>query len=468
MNNDVKALKSGIWYTAASFLTKSIGLITTPIFTRMLSHAEFGLYSNYQSWLSILSLVVTLNLGSTFISARYDYEDRFDEYILSTLALGTFSVLLWTVVLNIAYPFIASVLGVERIYLNCMMLYLLMSSAVSMYQTRERYYFEYKKTVLISVIISVGTSVVSVILVLLMDNRLAGRIYGSALPTILTGLVLYNIIVLKGKKITLTDWVYAIPICLPFIPHLLSMTILGSVDRIMITNICGEEDNALYSVAYTCGSLITILITSMNTAYAPWLGEKLHQDKYNEVRSFSIKYITAFVYLMLGAMLLTPEMLMLLGGKSYMAAKTVMPPVTCGVACQFLYTMFVNVEQFKKKTLGMAIGSMSAALLNYILNAIFIPRFGYTAAAYTTLFSYLWLLCVHMFLVYRIGYHHVYDYRFVTTIVGLLLIVTLGVNLLYRSSEMRYVFVVCYIFLSLLVIYKYGRRILQYYHDMKR
>ena len=34
-NNNVKALKSGIWYTAANFLTKSIGFITTPIFTRL-------------------------------------------------------------------------------------------------------------------------------------------------------------------------------------------------------------------------------------------------------------------------------------------------------------------------------------------------------------------------------------------------------------------------------------------------
>ena len=69
-NNNVKALKSGIWYTAANFLTKSIGFITTPIFTRLMTHDEFGLYNNFTSWTSTLTILVTLNLTSTFISAR--------------------------------------------------------------------------------------------------------------------------------------------------------------------------------------------------------------------------------------------------------------------------------------------------------------------------------------------------------------------------------------------------------------
>lgn len=41
--NNVKAIKSRIWYTAANFIMKGVGFITMPIFTRMLSHEEFGL-----------------------------------------------------------------------------------------------------------------------------------------------------------------------------------------------------------------------------------------------------------------------------------------------------------------------------------------------------------------------------------------------------------------------------------------
>lgn len=71
-SNNEKALKSGVWYTVANFIMKGIGFITTPIFTRLLSHSEFGLYSNYASWLQTFTMFVTLNLASTFISARFD------------------------------------------------------------------------------------------------------------------------------------------------------------------------------------------------------------------------------------------------------------------------------------------------------------------------------------------------------------------------------------------------------------
>ncbi len=470
MSNNTKALKSGVWYTAANFLTKSIGLITTPIFTRILTKADFGAYSNYTSWLSIFTILLTLNLGATFISARFDYEDSFDEYISSSLALSTLTIGIGALILNIIYVPFQEKLGIDRIYLNCMMVYLVMESAVSMFQVKQRYEFKYKISVFVSLLITVSTALVSVLLVTTLDNKLSGRIYGAAFPTIIIGAVIYLYLFFSGKKVKVSHWKYAIPIALPFIPHLLSMSILGSMDRIMITNICGKEDNALYSLAYTCGSIITILVSSMNTAYSPWLGHKLNEDtdeSFTEIRKFSRVYIGAFSFACIGIMLITPEVLMILGGKKYIEAKYVMPPVTCGVSCQFFYTMFVNVEQYKKKTIGMAIASVSAALLNYGLNAFFIPRFGYIAAAYTTLAGYLWLLAAHMFLVKRLGYDKTYDYKFVIGITALLLAITAGVNFIYNYTIIRYAVILVYGGITVFIAVKYGKKLIERYKSIK-
>ena len=51
--------------------------------------------------------------------------------------------------------------------------------------------------------------------------------------------------------------------------------------------------------------------------------------------------------------------------------------------------MFICVEFYYEKKKRLVIASVVAALLNIILNWIFIPKFGYIAAAYTTLFSYI-------------------------------------------------------------------------------
>lgn len=470
MSNNTKALKSGVWYTLANFLTSSIGLITTPIFTRLLTKADFGAYSNYTSWLSIFSILLTLNLGTTFISARFDYKDHFDEYISSSLVLSTITIGIGTLIINLVYVPFQDKFGIDRIYLNCMMVYLVMSSAVTMFQIRERYEFKYKISVFVSMLIALSTAFLSVILVKNMSNKLSGRIIGAAFPTIIVGVLIFIFLLVNGKRVKINCWKYALPIALPFIPHLLSMSVLNSMDKIMITNICGEEQNALYSLAYTCGSIITILVNSMNTAYSPWLGHKLTENtdsSYKEIKSFSKVYIGVFIFACIGVMLVTPEFLLMMGKRDYYDARFVMPPITCGVGCQFLYTMFVNVEQYKKKTVGMAIASVSAALLNYGLNAIFIPKFGYIAAAYTTLAGYLWLLAAHMFLVKRLGYSKTYDYKFVIIITAALICITMSVNYLYNYLIIRYLFVAVYSCITVFLAVKYGKVLLEKYKSMK-
>ncbi len=438
-NTGNKALKAGAWYTVSNFLMRSIGIITTPIFARILTKGEFGNYNNFTAVLSVLTIVITLNLDSTFISARYEYEKSFDEYILSVLSLSTLSSMIAILALNLLYPVLASVMLIDRFYMNCILVYIVFLPAVNMFQAREQYYYRYKMSVFLGCLVTVGTTLLSVLLVTTMDDRLTGRIVGSLIPTILVGLVLYFVILKNGKHITTKYWKYAIKICLPYIPHLLSMSLLNSMDKNMILRICGEEDNAVYSLAYTCGSLVTILIVSLNSAFAPWLGKKLHEKKYKDIRDFSVKYILIFVALAFMLIIFAPEALYIMGGKPYLVALYVMPPVACGCIFQFLYTMFVNVEQFSKKTIGMAFASASAAILNYVLNAIYIPRYGFIAAAYTTLAGFAWLLLSHMLLVFVYKLHEVYPYKIVFAAAGGSLVLTLGVNYLYDAPVLRYV-----------------------------
>lgn len=443
--NDVsRALKSGIWYTASNFLIKGIAFLTTPIFTRLLTRTEFGLYNNYVSWLAIVTILVTLNLDSTLISARYDFERKFDEYIFSVLFLSTLSTVAWLLVVNIFSEAFVSLLGMDLVYINAMLVYLLFLPAVTLFQARERYLFEFKKTVATSLFIAIGTAFFSVLLVVNMQNKLTGRIVGSIVPTVLLGIVLYTYFIKKGKRIVSSYWKYALPVSLPFIPHLLSLTLLNSTDRVMITRWCGAEDNAIYSLAYTCGSMVTMLMASMNSAYAPWLGEKLNAGKHDEIRKFSKKYIIGFAFLATGIMAFAPEVLYILGGKSYQEAKFVMAPIAMGCVCQFIYTMFVNVEQFKKKTVGMAIASVTAALVNLVLNYIFIPKVGYLAAAYTTLVGYMVLLGIHMFLVYRLNLSDVYDYKVIIKMVLVMLGITVLMDTMYSFILIRYMFIGLY------------------------
>lgn len=79
----------------------------------------------------------------------------------------------------------------DLVYIDAMLVYLLFLPAVSLFQARERYLFEYKKTVATSLFVAIGTALLSVLLVVNMQNNLTGRIVGSIGPTFLLGIVLF-------------------------------------------------------------------------------------------------------------------------------------------------------------------------------------------------------------------------------------------------------------------------------------
>ncbi len=460
MSDGKVVVRSGLWYTIANFLTKGVLFLTTPIFTRLLTKAEFGAFNNFSSWLNILVIIVTLNVEASLISARYDYEDKLDSYIFSALSLSSISTIAWALVFNIFMDPISKFFEIDPIYINCMFGYLMFFPALQLFQAQERFFFRYKNSVALSIGTTVGSCVLSVIFVLLMQNRLAGRIFGHVIPTVVIGLALYFYIAKKGKRIDFSTYKYIFKVCLPYIPHLLSMTILSSTDRIMITKMCGEVDNAYYSVAYNVAMIVTLLLTALNGAFSPWLAEKLAKEEYKDIRKVSKVYILVFMFFGLGLMLLSPEVLYIMGGPSYMEAKPVMIPVAVGCMCQFLYTMFVNIEQFYKKTVGMAIASASAALLNYLLNLWLIPIYGYVAAAYTTLIGYLWLLGIHMILVRVMKKHEVYSYKFVFGVLGGLGVTTLLMSLIYQNFVVRYICILVYVIVFLALVIKNRKAIL--------
>ncbi len=433
-----KAIKSGIWYTVSNFIVRAIGFITTPIFTRLLTKSEFGEFSNFITWTSIILIVTSLNLESSLIRARYDFEDSLNDYVFSMMILSALSTAVWFVVFLLSGSFFCDAFSMSREEVDAMFLYLLFVPFVNLFQAAERYKFKYKMTVLTSMAISVGSSLLSVVLVIAMPERLRGRIIGYILPTAIIGLIILFYYSIQHSRVHFIYWKYALPFALPFIPHLLAMLLLGGMDKVMINKMCGAEDLALYSLAYSVGSLITILVNSINNAYSPWLGEKLSNEDYKKIKRVSFPYAFTFSLVGSAAVLVTPEVLLIMGGHSYLDAMYVMPPVAAGCIMQFLYCMYVNVEQYEKKTIGMAIASVIAAALNYVLNYIFILKFGYIAAAYTTYIGYLSLLLMHMFLVKRIGMSYVYNNRKILITALIISIVIFLYNFILDKPIVRY------------------------------
>lgn len=453
-NNGNRVIKSGIWYTAANFITKGINFLTIPIFTRLLTKAEFGNYNNFLSWLSLMTIISTLSLSTSLIRARFDYKDDLYSYVKSILVLGTLWTSLVFIITQIGSSYFTKLFSMSNEYIIYMFIYIAVAPALDIFQNLQQFQYKYKFSVTITIVSAISTVGVSLLLMAILPNKYLGRMIGAYVPLIIICCTIYIYFVAYGGNIRIIYWKYALKICLPFVPHLLAMTILNSTDRVMITKICGSEATALYSLAYTCSMAVSVLWNSFNTAFSPWLGEKLHGKDYDAIYKISIKYILLFAIPVIGIMLISPELILILGGKSYISSKYVMPPVMLGCFFQFLYSMYVNIEQFEKKTIGMAVASACAALLNLGLNAVFIPIYGYVAAAYTTLIGYIFLALVHFWLVRRMGMTIVYNNKGMIQVSLIIIFIGIGVNILYKIDILRYIIIGCYIILLAILLYR--------------
>lgn len=455
------ALRSGVWYTAAAVIEKAVWVFGIAFLTRLLTKAEYGVYTNYTSWLSILTILATLNLECTLMSAVRDCKEKLDSYLLSLLGISTTLTGLWFILALVFRSQAEQIMQLDFKYILCMLVYLLFLPAVTLFRNRERFAYHYRRSVLAGTGTVLLSELTALLLVLCMPDRLTGRIVGSILPTMLVGTVLYGYFLRRGRKPEAAHVRYALPIALPYVPHLLSMIVLHSMDRIMITRLCGEEETALYSLAYNCGMMIALLQIPMNEAFSPWLAKRLAAGERQTVRQMSLPYFGVLAYGALGVMLVSPEILWVLGGAQYTEAQCVMPPITLGCVCQFAYMMLVNVEQYQKKTVGMALASVSAALLNGVLNLVCIPRYGYAAAAYTTLAGYLWLYAAHLFLVRRSGYGDVYRNRAILGVLAGLCAAAAGVTVLYSHTGVRYGVLAVYLGVTAFLVYRYRSTIQQ-------
>lgn len=85
-NNMSIATKAALWFVFCNIMQKGISTITVPLFTRLLTTAEYGTYSLYISWFNILTIVTSLNLYyGVFNNALNRIRDKCerDKYVSS-------------------------------------------------------------------------------------------------------------------------------------------------------------------------------------------------------------------------------------------------------------------------------------------------------------------------------------------------------------------------------------------------
>lgn len=436
--SDNKVLKSGVWYTISSIAIRAVAIITTPIYTSMLTTGDYGIANTYNSWIDIFNIVTCLCVVYSIGRAKIDYADKFDEYMSALQGLSSSFAFLVLIGVFVFRDYVSRLIQYEVPLVIMLFTYLVIFPSVEYMLQKCRYEYKYKENILISLITCVGSVFFSVLFMLLFsEKRYFGKIAGSIITPFLLGLFFYINILRKGKCFYKKEyWKYALKFGIPMIPHAFALVVLAQVDRIMIKDICGDSDVGLYTFGYSFATLLSIFTNAIGQAWLPWFNEQLHSGNKEAIKNIQKKLILLGVFLTLAFITVAPDAIKILSphAKDYWEAKWVIAPVALGTLMQYFYTNYVNVELFHKKTPIIAVSSIAAAFVNYGLNALVIPRYGYISAAYTTLLSYIFLMLFHYIATRFVIGEKVYDDFFMFTIAVIAIILGLLLMQLYKSG----------------------------------
>lgn len=459
------------WFLFCSFLQKGIGFLTTPIFTRVMIEEEYGRFSIFNSWSGIVSTFVTLNIAGNCYTRGLVVNDKDKDRFGSSLqGLLTLCVGIGAVVFILLKDLIFRVTGLSSFLIVLMFAEILLTNAYNFYYNRKRVEYNYKPIVIITIAFTILRPLLSVILVLMADSyhQVEARVISIVIVNAVMFLPLYFLTFVKGKCFYNKEyWKYAILFCIPLIPHYLSSVVLNQADRIMISHYIGDAEAAYYSVAYTLAGVMGFFNAAVAQSFDPWIYQSLKRKDLKRIGPVSYK-ITAFIALInFLVVLIAPEILTILAPSNYKSALYAIPPVTISVFFTFMYSLFATFQFYFEKTKWVAIGSCIGAILNVILNAIFIPLYGFVAAGYTTLVCYILFGVFHYYFMLKVcdeflDGNRVYNATIIFGIGGFLMVLCITSISLYGMPIIRYV-IICVILLGGIIKRK---KLLDLYHSI--
>ncbi len=390
-----KGKKASVLYLVATLFNKGIAFLTVPVFTRLLSTSDYGIVTTYNSWVDILTVFLSLALYMAIRTAFIDFKE---EKLCFLNTVITFT-LLFSVFVAVGAVFLSKFLtGIAGVIVFFAVVQGAASALLMDYQQYLMMELKYVQRSLFmslpnlfSVILSIGA-----IILIPFPKMYLGRIIPTmAIYVVFAGIILVRIYGVQKPGIKREHLKYGLLISLPLVFHGIALNVLSQSDRTMITVLADASQTGIYSLVYNFGMLAAVLTTALDGVWLPWFMNQMKQCQFDAINKVAKDYIQFMTCTMVGLILVGPEILKILAAPEYWGGISIIPPIVLANYFIFAYTFYVNVEHFYKKTMGITINTLVAAVVNIVLNFILIPKYGFVAAAYTTIASYFLALILH-------------------------------------------------------------------------
>jgi O-antigen/teichoic acid export membrane protein len=407
-------------YLPSQVLPALIAFLAIPVLTRLLSPAEFGDYR------LILAAVGGFGAAGAWIAAavyrsfpEMEISDRLDGFRATVNGLLAFTLGLFAILWLGGTWGIRSWLGDDRANLFLIGAVLMAVNTfwgITNSQVRAvREVGWYSVSVILNKAITLGLGVG---LVIWAGLRVDGLLYGSiAASLLLLPLLLW---VINGRLPSAGRFSrdlarqmlrYGLPIALVQVVN----WALELSDRFFIAAFRDETEVGLYSAAYGIAEQGMATIVLMFELPFSILAFRVWERDGREaaagfVSDSARSYLLVAVPAWAGLSILARPIMTVMTDAPYHEASVIMPVVSLALLVGAIQWWYTSGSTFSKKT-GQTLISMSVAVVvNLVLNLLLIERYGYPAAAVTTLVGYMVALAVMVWLSRR-DFRWVFPFR---------------------------------------------------------
>lgn len=384
-----KVFVNSIIYSASGLLLKCFSFFLLPLYTIYLSTEDYGINSVASSFLSTMSFIVAFSLFSAVMRFYVDLKDDpeklkrfYGSVSVFVLLSGLVFIILLSAFRGLLSKYVFSGIDYYPIILVC-----LISLIFFCQHTIFDNILRSQQRALKSSIFSIAYFLISVILNILFVVVLRMGVLGTLLASLI-GYAAYTVYFWIEMSVTKTirfclDFSLlkeALKYSIPIMPHNLSTQIALLISKVLIGGSSSLGALGIYSVAAQFGNIADTVQCYVDSAYGPWLYEKLKfkEQAYKKTIRKTVGLLTAVIGLFfIGIALFAQDYILLFVEKSYSDAWKYVPWIVLVFAIKTIYYFYVEVLFFyKKASQKLFIATLTSSLLNILLSAFFIPLFG--------------------------------------------------------------------------------------------
>lgn len=382
-------LKNTALFALGSFGTKMISFFLVPLYTNVLTTAEYGVVDLITTISTILAPVIILNISESIMRFALDHDANHNKILSTGVAVFGGAIVFGLVLIPLA-----SNISMLKEYAGYLYFYTITLSGSQLFLFNLRGREQLLAFSVGNIIHTLAIAVFNIYFLLVAKQGIEGYFIAYILSNVITALYAFfagrTWEQLKHFHLDAALSKQMIAYSIVLIPNSFMWWIINSSDRIMVTAMVGVAANGVYAISYKIPSLVQTITNIFNQA---WSYSAIRENQSADRDAYCNRVFNGVVAIStisgVGLLAIIKVFLRFYVEENYYSAWKYTPYLMVGYVFLTLATFLSTYYTVNKDSKGFLFSSMCGATVNLILNAVLIPVIGVSGAALATCISYV-------------------------------------------------------------------------------